>query len=127
MLLTTVSTIYIVSSAVILQCLTDLYQEDSQKNIIFLEQIILKTPKLKDPFQTPGPPICDRPDDTNYVIDHTYALPIAAEPYIIYNEPFSIYFEIEVDTEVDAVQNEVLFDYNPSHDLILFHSAIVGS
>jgi hypothetical protein len=29
------------------------------------------------------PPICDRPDDTNYVIDHTYALPIATEPYII--------------------------------------------
>jgi len=30
------------------------------------------------------PPICDRPDDTNYVLDHTYALPIATEPYIIY-------------------------------------------
>jgi hypothetical protein len=57
------------------------------------------------------PPICDRPYDTNYVIDHTYALPIATEPYIIDSEPFSIYSEIEVNTEVDAVQNEVIFDY----------------
>jgi hypothetical protein len=63
------------------------------------------------------PPICDRPDDTNYVLDHTYALPIATEPYIIDNEPFSIYSEIEVDIEVDAVKNEVLFDYIPS-DLV---------
>jgi hypothetical protein len=41
----------------------------------------------------------------------THALPIATEPYIIDNEPFSIYSEIEVNTEVDAVQNEVIFDY----------------
>ena len=50
-LLTTVGTIYILSSAVILQCLKDFYQEDSQKNNLFLEPIILKTPKA--PFQTP--------------------------------------------------------------------------
>jgi hypothetical protein len=50
-LLTTVGTIYILSSAVILQCLKDFYQEDSQKNNLFLEPIILKT--LKAPFQTP--------------------------------------------------------------------------
>jgi hypothetical protein len=49
--------------------------------------------------------ICDRRDDTNYVLDHTYALPIATQPYIIDNEPFSIYSEIEIDTEVNAVQN----------------------
>ena len=61
--------------------------------------------------------ICDRRDDTNYVLDHTYALPIATQPYIIDNEPFSIYSDIEIDTEVDAVQNEVLFDYIPS-DLV---------
>jgi hypothetical protein len=41
----------------------------------------------------------------------THALPIATEPYIIDNEPFFIYSEIEVNTEVDASQNEVLFDY----------------
>ena len=29
------------------------------------------------------PPFCDRPDDTHYVLDHTYALPIATEPYIM--------------------------------------------
>ena len=63
---------------------------------------------------------CDRPDDTNYVLDHTYELPIATEPYIIDNEPFSIYSEIEVDTKVDAVQNEVLLDYIPS-DLVPLH------
>ena len=40
-----------------------------------------------------------------------HALPIATEPYIIDNEPFLIYSEIEVNTEVDAGQNEVLFDY----------------
>jgi hypothetical protein len=51
------------------------------------------------------PLICDRRDDTNYVLDHTYALPIATQPYIIDNEPFSIYSEIEIDTEVNAVQN----------------------
>ena len=35
------------------------------------------------------PPICDRPDDiTHYVLDLTYALPIAIEPCIIDNEPF---------------------------------------
>ena len=61
--------------------------------------------------------MCDRPDDTNYVLDHTYALPITTEPYKIDNEPFSIYSEIEVDTDVDAVKNEVLFDYTPS-DLV---------
>ena len=55
--------------------------------------------------------------DHNYVLDHTYALPIATQPYIIENEPFSIDSEIEIDTEVDAVQNEVLFDYIPS-DLV---------
>jgi hypothetical protein len=44
-LLTTVGTIYILSSAVILQCLKDFYQEDSQKNNLFLGPIILKTPK----------------------------------------------------------------------------------
>ena len=99
-LLTTVGTIYILSSAVILQCLKDFYQEDSQKNNLFLEPIILKTPKA--PFQTP-PPICDRPDDTEYVIDHTYSLPIVTEPDLIDNDPFSIYSEIEVNTEVDAI------------------------
>ena len=41
----------------------------------------------------------------------THALPIATEPYIIDNEPFFIYSEIEVNTEVDAGENEVLFDY----------------
>jgi hypothetical protein len=51
-LLTTVSTIYILSSSVILQCLKDSHQEDSQNNNLFLEPIILKTPKLKAPFQT---------------------------------------------------------------------------
>ena len=50
-LLTIVGTIYILSSAVILQCLKDFYQEYSQKNNLFLEPIILKTPKA--PFQTP--------------------------------------------------------------------------
>jgi hypothetical protein len=35
----------------ILQCLKDFYQEYSQKNNLFLEPIILKTPKA--PFQTP--------------------------------------------------------------------------
>ena len=39
------------SSAVILQCLKDFYQEYSQKNNLFLEPIILKTTKA--PFQTP--------------------------------------------------------------------------
>ena len=39
-LLTTVGTIYIVLSAVILQCLKDFYQENSQKNNLFLEPII---------------------------------------------------------------------------------------
>ena len=58
------------------------------------------------------PPICDRPDDTNYVLENTCALPIATEPYIIDNESFFfIYSEIEVKTGVDAVQNEVIFDY----------------
>jgi hypothetical protein len=42
-LLTIVGTIYILSSAVILQCLKDFYQEDSQKNNLFLEPIILET------------------------------------------------------------------------------------
>jgi hypothetical protein len=45
-LLTIVGTIYILSSAVILQCLKDFFQEDSQKNnLFFLEPFILKTPK----------------------------------------------------------------------------------
>jgi hypothetical protein len=38
------------------------------------------------------PLICDRRDDTNYVLDHTYALPIATQPYIIDNELFSIFY-----------------------------------
>jgi prolipoprotein diacylglyceryltransferase len=50
-LLTIVGTIYILSSAIILQCLKDFYQEYSQKNFFFLEPIILKTPTA--PFQTP--------------------------------------------------------------------------
>jgi hypothetical protein len=50
-LLTIVGTIYILSSAVILQCLKDFYQKYSQKNNLFLEPIILKTPKA--PFPTP--------------------------------------------------------------------------
>jgi hypothetical protein len=49
--------------------------------------------------------------DVGYIQYHTCALPIATEPYIIDNEPFSIYSEIEVNTGVDAVQNEVIFDY----------------
>ena len=49
-LLTAVSTTYILSSAVILECLKDFHQEDSQKNNLFLEPIILKTSKA--PFQT---------------------------------------------------------------------------
>ena len=52
-LLTAVSTINILSSAVILQYLKDFHQEDSQKNNLFLEPIILKTPKA--PFQTTPP------------------------------------------------------------------------
>ena len=71
------------------------------------------------------PPFCDRPDDTHYVLDHTYALPIATQPYIIDNEPFSIYSEIEIDTEVDAVQNEVLFDYIPSDLVPLSHCRFI--
>jgi uncharacterized metal-binding protein len=39
-LLTTVGTIYILLSAVILQCLKDFYQEDLQKNNLFIEKII---------------------------------------------------------------------------------------
>ena len=119
-LLTIVGTIYILSSAVILQCLKDFYQEYSQKNNLFLEPIILKTPKA--PFQNPS---CDRRDDTNYVLDHTYALPIATQPYIIDNEPLSIYSEIEIDTEVGAVQNEVLFDYIPSDLVPLSHCRFI--
>ena len=34
------------------------------------------------------PSICDRPDDINYVLDHTCTSPIATEPYILDNEPF---------------------------------------
>jgi hypothetical protein len=49
-LLTAVSTTYILSSAVILECLKDFHQEDSQKNNLFLEPTILKTSKA--PFQT---------------------------------------------------------------------------
>jgi hypothetical protein len=71
------------------------------------------------------PLICDRRDDTNYVLDHTYALPIATQPYIIDNELFSIYSEIEIDTEVDAVQNEVLFDYIPSDLVPLSHCRFI--
>jgi hypothetical protein len=71
------------------------------------------------------PPICDRPDDTNYVLENTYALPIATEPYIINNKPFSIYSEIEVNTEVNAVQNEVLFDYIPSDLVPLSHCRLI--
>ena len=71
------------------------------------------------------PLICDRLDDTNYVLDHTYALPIATEPYIINNKPFSIYSEIEVNTEVNAVQNEVLFDYIPSDLVPLSHCRFI--
>ena len=71
------------------------------------------------------PLICDRRDDTNYVLDYTYALPIATQPYIIDNEPFSIYSEIEIDTEVDAVQNEVLFDYIPSDLVPLSHCRFI--
>jgi hypothetical protein len=37
-------------------------------------------------------PICDRPDDTNYVLENTCALPIATEPYIIDNESFFYLF-----------------------------------
>ena len=71
------------------------------------------------------PLICDRRDDTNYVLDYTYALPIATHPYIIDNEPFTIYSEIEIDTEVDAVQNEVLFDYIPSDLVPLSHCRFI--
>ena len=69
--------------------------------------------------------ICERRNDTNYVLDHTYALPIATQPYIIDNESFSIYSDIEIDTEVDAVQNEVLFDYIPSDLVPLSHCRFI--
>jgi hypothetical protein len=54
----------------------------------------------KAPFQTPHlwQTWCHK-----YVLDHTYPLPNATQPNIIENEPFSIYSEIEIDTEVDAV------------------------
>ena len=59
------------------------------------------------------------------ISDHTYALPIATQPYIIENEPFSIYSEIETDTEVNAVQNEVLFDYIASDLVPLSHCRFI--
>ena len=52
-------------------------------------------------------------------------MPIATEPYIINNKPFSIYSEIEVNTEVNAVQNEVLFDYIPSDLVPLSHCRLI--
>jgi len=68
-LLTAVSTIYILSSAVILQCLEDFRQEDSQK-----KQSFSRADNFNTKSSISDPPICDRPDD----LDHTYAL--ATEP-----------------------------------------------
>jgi hypothetical protein len=92
-LLTAVRTTYILSSAVILQCLKD------SSGRFTKEQSFSRADNFENTKSSiSDPPICDRPDNTNYVIDHTYALPIATEPYIIDNEPFSIYSEIEVNT-----------------------------
>jgi hypothetical protein len=60
------------------------------------------------------PLICDRRDDTNYVLDHTYALPIATQPYIIDNELFSIYSEIEIDYGCTS-SLKILKVYPPRH------------
>ena len=53
-------------------------------------------------------------------------LPLVCRTYILIdNEPFSMYSETEVDTEVDAVLNEVLFDYIPSDLVPLSHCRFV--
>jgi hypothetical protein len=54
-----------------------------------------------------------------------YIKPENPKGYIIENEPFSIDSEIEIDTEVDAVQNEVLFDYIPSDLVPLSHCRFI--
>ena len=110
-LLNIVGTIYILSSAVILKKL--LSERFTKEQSFSGADILKKHQKLH--FRNH---ICDRRDDAKYVLDHSYPLPIATQPYIIDNEPFSIYSEIEIHTEVDTVQNEVLFDYT---HLILFH------